>query len=71
MRWLLALLALVLPPVALAGGGSAVARFGPVLLWLVAVGVFFGLAWGAGVVLAALAGVLAAILVVRQKRVRA
>jgi hypothetical protein len=67
MRWLLALLALVLPPLALAGKGGAAARFGPPLLWVAALAVFFGLAWGPGLVLAALAGLLAAIMLLTRR----
>lgn len=66
MRRLLALLALLLPPLALAARGGAVARFGPALLWGAALAVFFTLAWGPGLVLAVVAGLWAAILLLRR-----
>lgn len=66
MRWLLALLALLLPPLALMAKGGAPVRFGPALLWVAALAVFFGLAWGPGLVLALVAGIWAAIMLLRR-----
>lgn len=67
MRWLFALLALLLPPLALAAKGGALARFGPALLWVAALAVLFGLAWGPGLVLAVVAGIWAAIMLLRRR----
>ncbi len=65
MRWLVALLALFLPPLVLVrrrGLWPVIA----VLLWVVAVAVFFLVAWGVGLILAAIAGLLAFALALRR-----
>jgi hypothetical protein len=65
MRWLLALLALVLPPLVLLrtrGRGPMLAT----LLWVAALAVFFFVAWGVGLLLAAAAGLLAFVLILRS-----
>jgi hypothetical protein len=67
MRLLLALLSLLLPPLALSMGRSGLALAASVL-WAGALAVFFALAWGPGVLLAGLAGLLAAASVLLSKR---
>ncbi len=64
MRWLLALLALFLPPVALfkRTRGAVIAT----ALWLGGLAVFFLLAWGVGAMLMVLAGIIAAVVAVRK-----
>jgi hypothetical protein len=54
-RLLVALLAVVLPPLALLAGRGVLAIVGA-LLWVAALGVFFGVAWGPGLLLALFAG---------------
>jgi hypothetical protein len=67
MRLLVALLSLLLPPLALTLGRSRLAVAASVL-WVGALLVFFTLAWGPGVLLAGLAGLLAAAAALSSKR---
>ncbi|MFQ3595791.1 MAG: hypothetical protein SNJ63_06720 [Sphingomonadaceae bacterium] len=69
LRLLVALLALVLPPLALATGRGRLALVAAGL-WAVALLIFFLLAWGPGLLLAALAGVLGAVAVLFARRRR-
>jgi hypothetical protein len=64
MRWLLALLALVLPPLVLVRA-RGLWPTGAVLLWLVALALFVLVSWGVGLILAVAAGLLAFALVLR------
>ena len=59
MRLLLALCALLVPPLALAARRTRLS-WAAAALWLVAAAIFFTLAWGPGLLLAGLAGLLAA-----------
>lgn len=65
MRWLLAFLALVLPPLVLVRARGLWPTLA-VLLWVAALAVFFLIAWGVGMLLAAAAGFLAFLLILRS-----
>ena len=64
MRWLLALVALLFPPILLWQRSRA--ALGVASLWAAGVAVFLLLAWGVGAILVMLAGVLAALLALRK-----
>ena len=65
MRWLLAIMALVLPPLVLVRARGLWPTLA-ILLWVAALAVFFLIAWGVGLLLAAAAGLLAVILILRS-----
>jgi hypothetical protein len=69
-RLLLVLLALLFPPAALAAVRTPLG-WAAAGLWLVAVAIFFTLAWGPGLLLAGLAGLLAAAALLAAPRRRA
>lgn len=66
-RVLLAFVALIVPPVVLTASRSPLALFATAA-WVVAVGIFFFLAWGPGVLLAGLSGLMAGIALLRARR---
>jgi hypothetical protein len=69
MRWLLALLALLVPPIALLWRPDGAVPRGALLaavLWIAGIAVFFLLSWGVGAILVAVSGLVAALAVVRK-----